>query len=426
MTRLLPTVVHLDADAFFVAVEQALNPALRGRKVAVGGRRRGIIASASYEARAAGVRTPMPVALALRICPDLTLVDETTQRGDYSEFSRRLFDLCEQYTPFVERRSIDEGFLDIGPRGYADAAAAVADMRALQQRIRDEIGISISFGMAATRIVAAIASKQNKPFGFTVVPVGTESGFLAPLPIGTLPGAGPKTEALLRANGITRIGDLPLQRESLLASLLGSNWREWLAHAAGHDTGGNAAASANPLNLESGHDDAKSYSKQTTFSFDTSDFDAVLLVVKGMIDALLPKIRADKKVTRTLTLKVRYANFTEDSAGRSLGEPSDLEESFYPLAETLLRTAWRRRPTPLRLVMVKFSGIEEPSQQPELFKENTATAERRHRLAATVDALNAAAKHAAKNTNTNGANGIAHVSVRRGFHNADNPAIFNP
>ena len=133
MPTALPTIVHLDADAFFVSVEQALNPSLRGRKVAVGGRQRGIISSASYEARACGVYTPMPTTRALRVCPDLILVDHSA--GRYGEYSRRLFDLCETLTPVVERRSIDEGFLDVGPCGHRTPAAVESAVRGLQDRI---------------------------------------------------------------------------------------------------------------------------------------------------------------------------------------------------------------------------------------------------------------------------------------------------
>ncbi|MEI6108025.1 MAG: DNA polymerase IV, partial [Opitutae bacterium] len=120
MSRRLPTIAHLDADAFFVAVEQALDPTLRGKKVAVGGRERGIIASASYEARACGVYTPMPSQRALRICPDLILVSHGS--GQYGAYSRRMFDLCETLTPLVQRNSIDEGYLDLGPCGFKTTA----------------------------------------------------------------------------------------------------------------------------------------------------------------------------------------------------------------------------------------------------------------------------------------------------------------
>jgi DNA polymerase-4 len=376
MTRALPTIVHLDADAFFVAVEQVLNPALRGKKVAVGGRERGIIASASYEARACGVYTPMPTTRALRVCPDLILANNGRHR--YGEFSKKLFALCENVTPLVERRSIDEGFLDVAPCGFADEHALVAAMRGLQERILRELGLPVSFGLAVNKLVAAVASKQNKPRGFTVVGPGEEAAFLAPLPVGALPGVGKKTETLLKSNGIVRVGDMPAQPESLLASLLGSGWRDMVAMSLGIDDS----------EVGGEHEDAKSYSQQETFPKDISDFRQILRVAKGMIDALMPKVRADGKRARTLTVKVRYPGMSDDTAGRSLAEASDLEAPFYTLAENLLRLAWRRRDLPLRLVMVKLSGIEEPPNQLELFAGEQDTLTRKRRLAAVVDALN--------------------------------------
>ncbi|MDR0534761.1 MAG: DNA polymerase IV [Puniceicoccales bacterium] len=382
MPRASPTFVHLDADAFFVGVECALNPALRGKKVAVGGGTRGIIASASYEARACGVHTPMPTAQALRICPDLVLVGggETHCGGmpRYIEFSRKLFDLCAEVTPLVERRSIDEGFMDLGPCGFADTAAIEAAMRGLQQRIADKIGLSVSFGLAANKLLSAISSKRNKPHGFTIVPPGTEEEFLAPLPVGVLPGVGPRTESLLKSNGIVRVGDIPRQPESLLAHILGNAWREFRDMARGVDE--------SQLSLE--HREAKSYSQQETFPRDIRDFSEILRITKRMIDELLPQIRADGKRARTLTVKVRYPGMHDDVAGHSLPEAADLEDAFYGLAETLLRQAWRRTRSPLRLVMVRFSGIETPSAQLELFPEKAGDLERKRRLASVVDALN--------------------------------------
>ncbi|MDR1789700.1 MAG: DNA polymerase IV, partial [Opitutaceae bacterium] len=180
----LPTIVHIDADAFFVSVELALAPHLRGRKVAVGGLERGIIASASYEARAAGVWTPMPTARALRVCPDLVLLPH---HGDYSGVSRRMFALCEELTPLVQRNSIDEGYLDLGPRGHGSVGEIEAAARGLQERIWRELQIPVSVGVAANKLVAQVASKLRKPRGFVLVPPGGEAAFLAPLPVGKLP-----------------------------------------------------------------------------------------------------------------------------------------------------------------------------------------------------------------------------------------------
>jgi DNA polymerase-4 len=370
----LSAIVHLDADAFFVSVEQALNPALRGKKVAVGGRERGIIASASYEARACGVYTPMPTARALRVCPDLILVHHGT--GDYGGYSRRMFDLCEELTPLVERRSIDEGFIDLGPRGHRAQAEIVAVAGALQRRIWDELQIPVSLGVATNKLVSAIASKLRKPRGFVVVPPGGEAAFLAPLDIGRLPGVGPKTEAALKARGIARVADILGRGEAELRALFGGGWREMLATARGED--GSAVAAE--------HEEAKSYSQQETFVRDIGEFGEIERVAKGMIDALMPQIRADGKRVRTLTLKARYPDFEHASAAHTLPESSDLETAFYPWVAPLLGKAWTRR-RPLRLVSVKLSGVDDGPRQLALF--GAADDERRKRLASAVDALKA-------------------------------------
>lgn len=370
---LLPTIVHLDADAFFVSVEQALNPTLRGKKVAVGGRERGIISSASYEARACGVYTPMPTSRALMVCPDLVLVDHSS--GRYGEYSRRLFDLCETLTPLVERRSVDEGYLDVTPCGFETVAEVEAAVRRLQKRIWDELQITISFGLAANKLVSAIASKLNKPRGFTVVQSGDEHGFLAPLSIGKLPGIGTKTEASLNTRGIRLISDVQAMAESQLKSAFGSGWREVFEMAWGRDDS----------EVETEDGEAKSYSQQETFSIDITDFGEIERVAKGMIDDLMPKIRADGKRVRTMTMKIRYPNFEQMSAGHSIDVASDLETPFYPWVVPLLKKAWTQR-RPLRLVSVRFSSVDDRPQQLEMF---AGSDEKRKRLANAVDALKA-------------------------------------
>ena len=368
----LPTIVHLDADAFFVSVEQALNPALRGKKVAVGGSQRGIISSASYEARACGVYTPMPTARAVRVCPDLILVAHTS--GRYGEYSRRLFDLCESLTPVVERRSIDEGFLDVGPCGFKSQAEVETAVRALQERIWQELQITVSFGLARNKLVAGIASKLRKPRGFVLVPPGGEAEFLAPLEVGRLPGIGVKTEAALKARGLLRVRDLLARNEAELHALFGEGWRGVIATARGEDLSV----------VETAEEDAKSYSQQETFPTDIGDLAEIERLAKHMIDELMPKIRADGKRVRTLTVKVRYPGMENESAGLSMAAAADLEAPFYPLVRPLLRKAWSRR-QPLRLISVRFSGVEEGPAQMEMLIEAD---EKRRRLASVLDQLN--------------------------------------
>jgi DNA polymerase-4 len=368
----LATIVHLDADAFFVSCEQARDPALVGKKCAVGGRERGIISSASYEARACGVYTPMPTARALRVCPDLIMIRHTS--GLYGDVSRRMFDLCEGLTPVVQRNSIDEGYLDVGPCRFESPAAVENAVRGLQQRIWDELRIPVSMGIASNKLVAQIASKLRKPRGFVVVHPGEEPEFMQPLALGRLPGIGAKTEAALARCGLRLVSDLFARSESELAAALGRDWRHVLAQARGEDE--------SPV--ESERDDAKSYSKQETFGADVADFATVERVAKGMVDELMADIRADGAKVRTITVKVRYADFTQESHGRSLEAATDIEAPFYPLVGPLLRVAWAKN-RPLRLVSVRLSGVDAGDAQLEMFSEAD---DRRRKLAGIVDKLN--------------------------------------
>lgn len=370
------TIVHLDADAFFVACEQTRDPSLRGKKCAVGGRERGIISSASYEARACGVYTPMPTSRALAVCPDLIMIPHTS--GLYGTMSRRMFDLCETLTPLVQRNSIDEGYLDLTPCGYASPEELERHVRALQAQMWDQLGLPVSFGIAANKLVAQIASKLNKPRGFVVVPAGTEADFLAPLPIGKLPGVGNKTEAALTRDGIVRVCDIFSKSSHELKRIFGTDWEGMVARARGEDD--------RPVEVD--RDDAKSYSQQETFGKNIGDFAEIVRVVKRMIDELMAKIREDGKRVRTMTVKVRYPDFAQSTHGRSLEEATDLEGPFCGWAEPLLREAWKQR-RPLRLVSVRFSNVEDANPQLEMFAQDE---EKRRRLANVLDGLNRSRK----------------------------------
>ena len=369
---LIPTIVHLDADAFFVSCEQARDPSLRGSKCAVGGTERGIISSASYEARACGVYTPMPTKTALKVCPGLIILPHTS--GLYGAVSRRMFDVCESLTPLVQRNSIDEGYLDLSPCGLKTVGEITSAVRRLQERIWEEEQIPVSMGIACNKLLAQIASKLRKPRGFVVVLPGEEAPFLAPLPIGKLPGVGVKTEAGLAAQGIRRVADLFSRTEDELKAIFGREWRGMLAMARGEDE----------RPVETLEEDAKSYSQQETFARDVGDFQEIERVAKRMLDELMPKIRRDRKRVRTITVKVRYPDFSQESHGRSLETATDLEAPFYSLVGPLLRAAWKKR-RPLRLVSVRLSGVDDGETQLEMFARAD---EKRRRLAGVMDRLN--------------------------------------
>jgi len=373
----IPTIVHLDADAFFVSCEQARDPSLVGTKCAVGGTERGIISSASYEARACGVYTPMPTVTARRVCPDLILIPHTS--GLYGTVSRSMFDLCETLTPAVQRNSIDEGYLDLEACRFPNAAAVERAFRALQARIWEELRIPVSMGIASNKLVAQIASKLSKPRGFVVVLPGEEAEFMRPLGLGRLPGIGKKTEEELAKAGLRKVSDLFDRSDSELASILGRDWRRLLAQGRGEDES----------EVETESEDAKSYSKQETFFSDQGDFAEVERVAKRMIDELLPMVRADHAMVRTITVKVRYPDFTQESHGQSIESATDIEATFYPLVGPLLRAAWKKR-RPLRLVSVRLSSVEAGTRQLEMFAQAD---EKRRKLAGVLDKLNVSRKN---------------------------------
>src|SRR5262245_5279185 len=250
------TIVHLDADAFFAAVEQAADPKLRGRPVAVGGGSRGIIASASYEARQFGIYTPMPTARARKLCPQLIVLPGDYER--YEQFSHWMFGYAYDFTPSVEQTSVDEGYFDItANRSKPSVEIALTIRHAIGQKLK----ITVSEGIASNKLVSQIASKLNKPAAFQTVPIGQEKQFLHPLPNRWLPGIGPKTAVRLNAAGLADIGQIAATPVDLLALLLGNQAPALRQFANGIDE--------RPLIPAS--EPQKSFSQQETFNEDVTD-----------------------------------------------------------------------------------------------------------------------------------------------------------
>jgi nucleotidyltransferase/DNA polymerase involved in DNA repair len=365
-------IVHLDADAFFVSVEQAADRRLRGKAVAVGGQRRGIIASASYEARKLGVYTPMPTSRALRLCPHLILIP-----GDYRKyelFSRLMFSFAYDYTAEVEHASIDEGYFDLGRQTKFTAAEAAAKIR---DAIAGSLKISASFGIASNKLVSQVASKLKKPGGFVEVPRGEERAFLAPLANYWLPGIGKKAAEELDAAGLRTVAQIAQAAPEFLAQHVGSYASQLILYAQGLDD--------RPVVSE--HDDAKSYSEQETFGTDVTDEEFVLATARAMADRLMTKVRADGKTIRTVTVKLRYRDFTEASRSASLEEPTDLETETYSSLERLVKKGWTKR-LGLRLVSVRFSQVYSGLFSAELALDSAHnTPQQKRELAHAIDAL---------------------------------------
>jgi len=367
-------IIHLDADAFYASVEQAENPDLRGKAMAVGGIHRGIIASASYPARARGVYTPMPTVSARRVCPELILV-----RGDmekYARYSQRLFSFIEDFTPLIERTSIDEGYFDVSGHRTLSPIEIVTQLKA---KVRAELGITISFGIGENKLVSQIAAKLRKPDALVEVPRGTAREFLAPLEARWLPGIGSKTAERFTAAGLQTIRDVADAPEAQLIEVAGSYASQLRAYALGLDN--------RPVIVE--RDEAKSYGVQDTFSENVSDHETILATLRTMADGLMARVRADGKAIRTVTIKVRYPDFTDESHGTTLDEATNLETDLYPRLLALLRGAWKRQ-EPLRLVALRFSNVVEPVFQTELALDLDATRRtRQQKAAALLDQLHA-------------------------------------
>ena len=367
-------IVHLDADAFFASVEQAADPKLRGRPVAVGGTARGVVTSASYEARRLGVYSTMPTARARKICPRLVVVPGDFEK--YERFSRFMFSYAYDFTPTVEVASIDEGYFDL--RGNRKRSAReIAEV--IRTAIDQSLKISVSEGIATNKLVSAVASKLKKPSCFLEVASGGERDFLRPLEVKWLPGVGPQMAKTLNQAGLVRIGQLAEVRPEQLSLFAGNGARRLWEFAHGIDE--------RPVTSEP--PTARSYSEQETFEQDVTDEDWILAKLRSIADRLLAGVRGEGKAIRTVEVRVRYNDFDECRRSESLNEPTDLEGDVYPTLYRLLKKAWERRVS-LRLVSVKVSGVYEGGFQAGLPLVNAGvdTAQQR-RAAVVVDRLRA-------------------------------------
>jgi len=373
-------ILHLDADAFFASVEQAADLRLRGKPMAVGGSSRGVVASASYEARRYGITAAMPVAQARRLCPKLVVVPGDFEK--YEHFSRMMFSYAYDFTPLVEVGSIDEGYADLRgntrkpPREIAETIRRV---------VRETLRITLSEGIAANKLVSQIASKWKKPDALTEIPFGNEREFLAPLENKWLPGIGPQLGATLRRAGLPLVAHIARSTPEQLSLFAGKNARTLWEFANGVDE--------RPVVPETPA--AKSYSEQQTFQEDVTDEAFVLATLRSMADRLFSKARAEGQAARTISVRVRYNDFQECLRSRSLDEPTDLETSVYGDIAALLNKAWERRVS-LRLVSLRLSNLYAGAVFAELAiippAQNSAVL---HRASQAIDKIRSQLGHAA-------------------------------
>ena len=338
---------HLDLDAFFAAVEELENPALRSKPLVVGGdpRGRGVVATANYEARKYGIHSAMSCAEALRRCPHAVFV--RSRHSAYREYSRAVWNAVQDVVPTVERTGMDEGYLDLGEVAASfGEARAVAE--AVQTSVRGTTSLSAAIGVATCKVVAKIASDRRKPGGLTVVPPGREAAFLAPFDVRRLPGVGPRSEARLRAAGLETIGALASLTDAELKRLLpGKVGRLLRDRARGID----------PRPLETSTERI-SISHEETFPRDIAEREQLKDELRRMATRLSEHLQRSGETARTVTTKVRYTDFSIRSRSTSLPVGTDDAERIAELACALLDRALDDRPGALRLVGVGVSGLD--------------------------------------------------------------------
>jgi DNA polymerase-4 len=329
-----PGILHVDMDAFYASVEVLLDPSLRGKPVIVGGRGgRGVVAAASYEARMFGVRSAMPSGRALRLCPHAVCL--TPRFDQYTEFSRRIHEVFQRYTPLVEGISLDEAFLDV--RGAVRLFGPGPSIgRLIRADIRDEIGLAASVGVASTKFIAKLASEAAKPTadrrgirpgaGVFVVEPGTELAFLHPLPVQALWGVGPATHKRLLSLGVNTVGDLAATPLASLVGLLGEAVGQHL-----HDL----SWARDPRRVEPDRP-TKSVSHEETYAVDLHTHHALGTEALRLADGVGSRLRKAALAGRTVTIKVRFHDFNTITRSRTLPEPVDDTQVIAQTATELL------------------------------------------------------------------------------------------
>jgi nucleotidyltransferase/DNA polymerase involved in DNA repair len=358
------TILHLDMDAFFAAVEQRDRPELKGKPVIVGadprgGRGRGVVSTASYEARRFGVGSAMPISQAWRACPHGVYLPPDMEK--YARESERIMAVLRRVSDLVEPVSIDEAFLDV-----TGSARALGDGPTIARRLKDEIRaetrLTASVGVASSKLVAKIASDMQKPDGLVVVPPGGEATFLAPLPVRRLWGVGPKLEEQLAKLGVVTIGDLAALDPLRLERRLGTHGQDMQRLARGEDE----------RPVSAGTWEAKSLGQEHTYGQDTSDRARLRATLLDLADAVAARLRRHGLRTRTVTLKYRDEEFRTTTHARTLGEATDSGSALFETAWALFGEVHRGRRVRLVGIYTSHFGDEQP--QLELFARAKTTA----------------------------------------------------
>ena len=365
-------IMHIDLDAFFVSVEQVLNPELKGKPVVVGGQpdRRGVVAASSYEARAYGVHSAMPLLTASRLCPQAVFIEGNYKR--YRQASEKFMVILADFSPYLEPLGIDEAYLDV--TGFESLHGSIRKMaEKIKQRVKDELGICASIGIASSKVVAKVASDLSKPDGLLEVPTGEERAFLAPLPVAKLPGIGKKSERVLKGLGVSTIGQLASLSFKELESHFGA-WGKLLhnhANGIGDDRVEPPAA-------------AKSTSRETTFTRDTRNSSFLRATLRYLSERVGSDLRQKGKLARCVTLKLRYADFTTITRQQTLPKPADIDQTIFETGLKLLKNELSSGKQAVRLIGIGVTNLAEVGKQPDMLDQ---TGQRLEQLNAAIDRI---------------------------------------
>lgn len=344
-------------DAFFVSVEELEDPSLIGKAVIVGGDpgSRGVVASASYEARKFGVHSAMPLQQAKRRCPHAIFIRGHYEK--YSQYSQKIYQIFSRFTPLVEMVSVDEAYLDLtGCEKLHGSMLCAADT--LIRAVRASTGLRCSVGASTSHIVSKIASDQAKPHGLLCIFPGCEKAFLAPLPVRWMPGVGKVSEPKLRALGIETIGDVQQRNPGELERRMGK-FGEWLYRKSlGED-----------IEAYAWQEQARSISHETTFAVDTADLEMIQQTISGLSQRVAHRLRHSSLMARTVGLKLRYASFQTLSRERTLRQPSHFDQEIYQTTLDLFRAHFDHRQK-VRLLGVRASNLVEAGRQNSLLDQD--------------------------------------------------------
>ncbi len=366
-------ILHIDLDAFFVAVERVHNPSLVGKPVVVGGEAegRGVVACASYEARVYGLRAGMPIWKARRLCPQAIFLAGSFHR--YRKVSDGFMEILGSFSPFLEPLGLDEAFLDM--TGFESLYGPLAGTaREIKGRIYRELKVTASVGIASSKVAAKVASDYNKPDGLMEIPPGGDAGFLSPLPVEQLPGVGAKTGEVLRtALGVYTVGELAQVSTPVLRRTFGV-WGD-LLHLWANGLDHSPVAPPGP---------PKSVSRETTFSQDTGDRSFLLATLRYLAERVGADLREEKKSARSIVVKVRYADFHTITRHCTLRVSAADDTTIFEAGSALLARALQERKMKVRLIGIGVADLAARTEQLAFFESPQRRAEQ---LSAVVDKI---------------------------------------